>query len=120
MFRQIKSWVKKIFTRDVDLTTRGFLYFLVALIFYLNSIIFIFISFVSFDPIQINPELGITFVISIILMFIFGGLIVDKFKNRMKLALISGLMEIIGLVLFSFYGSFLNIVGIIGSVHVMY
>ena len=114
MCRQIKSWVKKIFTRDVDLTTKGFFYFLVALIFYLNSIIFIFISFVSFDPIQVNQELAITFVISTILMFIFGGLIVDKFKNRMNLALISGLMEIIGLVLFSFYGSFLNIVGIIG------
>ena len=110
----IKSWFKKVFSRDINLTQRGFLYFLVALIFYLNSIMFIIISFVNFDPIQINPELGLTFLISTILMFIFGGLIVDKFKNRMKLALISGIFQIIGLILFFFYGTFLSIVGIIG------
>lgn len=105
----MKNWIKKVFSRDVSITRRGFLYFIVATTFYLNSILFCVFLFINIDPIQYEPELAITFVISVIIMFVSAGYIVDKFKNRMKLLVISAMGQIIGFIIM-FISIFVDII----------
>jgi len=113
MTRTLQSWFKKIFVRDMSITERGFFYFLIAIVFYLNTTIFLIFSFVSFAPLNINPKLSVIFVFSLIFTLSFGGLIVDKFKNRMRLALYSVLGQLTGLILFYFL-FIVEIIGLIG------
>jgi len=113
MTKTPQTWFKKIFVRDISITGRGFIYFLIAIVFYLNTTIFLIFSFVSFTPLKINPKLSVIFVVSLIFTFSFGGLIVDKFKNRMRLALYSVLGQITGLILFYFL-FIVEIIGLIG------
>ena len=98
MVKTVKSQYNKIFLRDVALTRKGFLYFLISIIFSLNSMFFVISKFLSVNP-EIITDLGLTFIISTIISLSFAGLIVDKFKNRMILMLISSLGQIIGLII---------------------
>lgn len=109
MAKVFKSWCKKVFVRNIDLSKKGFLYFLLAYVFFLNSIEFIILQF--FDEIAVDSALGITFLISFLLSLVFAGLIVDHFKDRMKLLIISALVQIIGFILAIFSQTFMEIIG---------
>jgi len=113
MTKTQQTWFKKIFVRDISITGRGFFYFLIVIIFYLNTTIFLLFSFISFTPLKIDSKLSVIFVISTIFTLSLGGLIVDKFKNRMRLALYSVIGQLTGLIFFYFL-SIVEIIGLIG------
>ncbi len=100
MNRIFKAWFKKAFLRDMRITKKGFIYFLVAFTFAFATLINLVIS-ISTLNIGLNIEemfnTGAIPVIVLILSLIISGYIVDLCKNRMKLLLISGFFILFGL-----------------------
>ncbi|MHA1293004.1 MAG: hypothetical protein ACTSQJ_10080 [Promethearchaeota archaeon] len=93
------------------MTRSGFVYFLVGFVFMFIALSYILLSVISFNPIKLETDLVFPSLIAIFLTLLFGGLFVDKFKNRVKLLLISGIILIVGLVLVLFQGTIIQHIG---------
>ncbi len=109
MFRYIKYNLHKIFLRDLDITLKGFLFFLGGFIYSLISIEFFIISVVKY----LYLPYSLIFITSMIISIVLAGFIVDMIKNRMLLILVSSSILIIGLFLTFFAIPLLEIIGLI-------
>ena len=107
--RYIKFNLHKIFLRDLDITLKGFLFFLGGFIYSLISIEFFIISVIKY----LYLPYSLIFVTAMIISIIIAGFIVDKIKNRMLLILISSFILIIGLVFTFFPVPLIEIIGLI-------
>ena len=105
----LKHRLKKIFARDLSITKRGFFYFLISFTFSTININFLLVYFIEYQHEELLSPLGLTSILMILLTIVFAGLIVDKFKNRMKLLIISSFLSIIGLFFIIF--EYLEILG---------
>ncbi|MFX1276408.1 MAG: hypothetical protein ACFFBP_17285 [Promethearchaeota archaeon] len=78
----------------MNITTKGFLFFLGGFVYYLISLEYFILSIIKYLA---TPYILI-FIFSILLSFILGGYIVDIYKNRMILILISSILVIFGII----------------------
>jgi MFS family permease len=88
---------KQLFLRDMAITARGFLYFLISFIFSAISINFIIASILSYSG-SLNVEtIYATIIFMILFSVLFGGFLIDFTKNRVKLIVFSSLGALIGM-----------------------
>lgn len=110
MKKSIISRFKKLFfkgfVRDVDITPNGFINFLLSFTFSTIMIDFLYLTYLSFNPINFLSILGFATIITILLTIIFSGLIVDLIKDRMKLLIICAILALSGLILISLSSHF--------------
>ena len=106
MRRSLKYWLNRMLIRDIDISLQGFLYFLFCFVFvtiYLNFFLASVLKFSTRDFISLQ---GLVILLLTLFMLSIAGLIIDKFKDRVKLLLISSGLTIIGLVSSNFGGIF--------------
>jgi MFS family permease len=103
---------RRLFIRDLSITRRGFLYFLICFFFSTISLNFIVVHILEFSLHELLYNgLGLTFILAIFFTIVFAGFIVDKIKDRVRLLLIISPINIIGLILVIF-GDFFQYVGL--------
>jgi len=90
---------RRLFVRDLSITRRGFLYFLISFVFCTISLNYIIVYILEFSPQEmLFNGLGLTMIIAIVFTILIAGFIVDKVKDRVKLLLISAPFTIVGLI----------------------
>ncbi|MHA1804926.1 MAG: hypothetical protein ACTSU4_10445 [Promethearchaeota archaeon] len=90
------------FIRDMAITPQGFIYFLLAFLFSMFIIDYVYLSFLSFNPEKLLSILGVNSLLTILLSIIFSGFIVDKIKDRVKLLVICSFFTLLGFILINF------------------
>lgn len=113
--KNIYSWSKSVFLRDLDITRRGVVYFVIAFSFYFIAIEYIVLRFISFLPhgIEVTVHSGIMMVLTIMASLGTSGLMVDKFKDRILLLLICSILVLVGLIFLLFEGTLLEYIGLV-------
>jgi len=90
---------KSLFLRDIAISGLGFIRFLLSFIFSSLSINFIVAYIINFNPEDIlHDVISSSIVLMIFIILVFGGLIVDFFKDRVKLLIISAGFVVIGMI----------------------
>ncbi len=107
----LKNRLNKYFLRDIDISINNFAYFLASFVFFTISIEYLFISFLSLVPSDLITMMSLTTIIVLFLSLLLAGLIIDKYKDRMKLSLISGFTLLIGLFLALFSEPIIEAIG---------
>ncbi len=106
-----KRWFNKIFVRDIQLSKRGWFNFLVAFVFFFTSLAYLLLNFIIFNPMQIVSPKGIASGAALLLAMLTAGYIVDIFKDRIKLLIISGFFLTSGIIFFVYKDDLLDIIG---------
>lgn len=103
---------RRLFLRDLSITRRGFLYFLITFVFCTISLNYIVVFILQYSPEQLLFNgLGLTFFIALCFTIVIAGFIIDKVKDRVKLLLISSPITLIGLI-FIIFGNLFQLIGI--------
>ena len=102
---------RRLFIRDLSITRRGFLYFLISFVFCTISLNYIVVYILEFNPQELLFNgLGLTMVLAIFLTILIAGFIIDKIKDRVKFLLLSAPLTLIGLI-FIIIGDIFQLVG---------
>ncbi len=102
---------RRLFVRDLSITPRGFLYFLISFVFCTISLNYIVVYILRFSVEELLFNgLGLISILSIFLTIVIAGFIVDRIKDRVRLLLISSPVTILGL-LFVIFGNVYEIIG---------
>jgi len=107
----IKAWFKKIFLRDLNITKKGFVYFLVAFTVFFISIEYVIFLIIASGPFDILAPMNIVFILTLFFSLIFSGFIVDNYMNRMQLLIFSSFGLVAGLFLINFKGTLAAVLG---------
>ncbi len=91
---------KQLFLRDIAISRFRFLYFVISFVFSSISINFIVAYVINFNPEDVlHDVISSTIVFTIIVSLVIGGFIVDSFKDRVRLLIISAVCVLIGMFL---------------------
>jgi len=101
---------RRLFLRDIAISPKVFIYFLIEFLFAAVIINFIIASIFTYTPEELSGGIGIVTVISIFAAIAISGVIVDTYINRMHLIIFPALFSLLGLVLIIF-GSFWLMIG---------
>jgi len=102
---------RRLFIRDLSITRRGFLHFLISFLFCTISLNYIVTYILEFNPEELLFNgLGLTMILAIFFTILIAGLIVDKVKDRVKFLLISAPTTLVGLI-FIIFGDILQLIG---------
>ena len=104
---------KSLFLRDIAISGLGFIRFLLSFIFSSISINFIVAYIINFNPEDIlHDVISSTILLMVFVALVIGGVIVDFFKDRVKLLIISAGFVVIGMV-FVIFDNIFSIIGFI-------
>ena len=104
---------ERLFVRDIAISGLRFIIFLISFIFSSISINFIVAYIINFNPEDIfHDVISSTIVLTVIITLVIGGIIVDFFKDRVKLLMISAGSVIFGMI-FVFLDNPSSIIGFI-------
>ncbi len=107
MKKSLKFLLHDILLRDVDITVKGFFYFLSGFFFYTLSVeTIILLVFIDLSIMTL-----VTILITLLISIIFAGLIVDYSKNRMNLLVITSILIIAGDVFAAFQEEYFRLIG---------
>lgn len=102
---------RRLFTRDLSISRRGFLYFIISFLFCTISLNYIVVYILEFTPTELLFNgLGLTMVMAIFFTILIAGLVVDKIRDRVKFLLISAPITLIGLI-FIIFGDLFQLIG---------
>ena len=100
---------KQLFLRDMAITIKGFLYFLISFTFSAISINFIIASLLSYSGVLNSEIIYATIILMILFSILIAGFLIDFTQNRIKLLLISALISLLGFLFCLFDGIFMLI-----------
>jgi len=104
---------ERLFVRDIAISGLRFIQFLLSFIFSSISINFIVAYIINFNPEDILYDVNsLIIVLTIFAALVIGGTVVDFFKDRKKLLLVSAGIVVFGMI-FVILGSFFSIIGFI-------
>ncbi|MHA1670788.1 MAG: hypothetical protein ACTSV5_09440 [Promethearchaeota archaeon] len=108
-----KMTFEQLFLRDIAISNSGFLNFLLSFIFSTISINFIVAYIVNFNPDDIlHDTISSTIFFTVIITLVIGGILIDYFKDRVKILLISAGSVVLGM-FFLFLDNIFCIIGFI-------
>ncbi|MBN1801263.1 MAG: hypothetical protein JW891_07135 [Candidatus Lokiarchaeota archaeon] len=107
MKKSLKFLLHDVLLRDVDITAKGFFYFLAGFFFYTLSIeTVLFLIFLNLNILTI-----VLILITLLISIIFAGLIVDFSKNRMNLLVIVSIIILIGDIIAALQEAHFQVIG---------
>jgi len=110
----IKHWFSKVFTRDINIPKKTFLYLffsLLAIMLIVEALIFNYINMVR-DVGTLSVE-GYIFVFTVAISFFISGILVDLIKNRTRYYNLTLLVCIFGLLISAISNKIFNYLGLL-------
>ena len=91
-----KQFANRVLLRDMDISKKGFLYFLCGFLFLFVAVDYIVMTRLIYSTIDLTSVGGIFIISVIFITVVASGFIVDYYKNRMQLLVLSSFGVIFG------------------------
>lgn len=112
MNKSIKSWFVKIFTKDVDLESRSFLYLFFSFLAIVLIVEYYILKFFLFMNYGMDKEMPLVLILLMLsLVFLLSGFLIDQIKNKTRFYNLDLLICIVGLFLSSLQSPIICIIG---------
>ncbi|MFO8019182.1 MAG: MFS transporter [Promethearchaeia archaeon] len=98
----LKRFLKRVFLRDLNISKKGFLYFLSGFLFLFIALDYILMTRLFNSTIDFLAINGIFMLVMIFITIVASGFIVDRYKNRMQLLVLTSIGVVGAFLIFHF------------------
>ncbi|MGV9200165.1 MAG: hypothetical protein ACOC4M_15270 [Promethearchaeia archaeon] len=92
----LKRFINRVLLRDLDISKKGFLYFLSGFLFLFIAVDYILMTRLLYSTLDFLEINGIFILVTIFVTIVSSGFIVDSYKNRMQLLAFSSVGVVFG------------------------